>query len=135
MAFKLVYWIFTISSLCISSLQGECDVEKFREKGIVPEIIPKVPESALTVQYTTEIGIDCGVELTANETKDQPGIAFKAANPDKLHTLVMFDVIFPIEISWLRQQPSAFYQFCDTLGVADFSCGWRRGLLCGVPIG
>ncbi|GFQ80406.1 hypothetical protein TNCT_568501 [Trichonephila clavata] len=75
----------------------------------------------LKVQYTTEIGIDCGVELTANETKDQPGIAFKAANPDKLHTLVMFDVIFPIEISWLRQQPSAFYQFCDTLGVADFS--------------
>ncbi|GFV91212.1 hypothetical protein TNCV_897331 [Trichonephila clavipes] len=47
--------------------------------------------NTVTVQYTTEEGIDCEVELNANETEYQPGIDFKASNLDKLHTFVMFD--------------------------------------------
>ncbi|GFS50793.1 phosphatidylethanolamine-binding protein 1 [Trichonephila inaurata madagascariensis] len=66
-------------------------MNKFREKRIVPNIIPSTPQGPITVQYTTEHGIDCGVTLNASETKDQPGIAFRAMNSRKLHTLVMFD--------------------------------------------
>ncbi|GFR00056.1 OV-16 antigen [Trichonephila clavata] len=80
-----------MSSLFISSLQGACDLKKFREKGIVPNIIPDVPLSVIKVQYITESGIDCGVELNSTETGRYPGIEFKASNPDKLHTFVMFD--------------------------------------------
>ncbi|GFY58460.1 OV-16 antigen, partial [Trichonephila inaurata madagascariensis] len=47
------------------------------------------------VQYTTEKGIDCEVELNVSETEYQPGIEFKPPNPDKLYTFVMFDPDFP----------------------------------------
>ncbi|GFR00057.1 OV-16 antigen [Trichonephila clavata] len=90
MAFKLVHWIFVISSLCISSLQGKCDFEKFREKGIVPNIIPDVPDKEIKVEYT-EIPLECGEELLQNVTRYQPALTFTGLNEDKLHTLIMFD--------------------------------------------
>ncbi|GFY68330.1 CEN-like protein 1 [Trichonephila inaurata madagascariensis] len=95
MAFKPVCWIFVISSLCISSLKGACDLNKFRENGIVPEIIPDVPKSVIKIQYSSRRAINCGVLLFSNETKDQPKIEFKAKNSDELHTLIMFDPDIP----------------------------------------
>ncbi|GFU11810.1 OV-16 antigen [Trichonephila clavipes] len=95
MAFKLECWIFIISSLCISSLQGACDLKKFRENGIVPEIIPDVPKSVIKVQYSSQRAINCGIVLFSNKTKNQPIIEFKAKKPDKLHTLIMFDPDIP----------------------------------------
>ncbi|GFY58461.1 OV-16 antigen [Trichonephila inaurata madagascariensis] len=71
--------------------EGDCNMTKFQEKLIVPNIIPEAPQRALTIQYTTESGIDCGIELNTSETKDQPGIAFEPINSTKLHTLVVFD--------------------------------------------
>lgn len=94
MAFKLVCWIFIISSLCISSLKGACDLEKFREQGIVPNIIPDLPKSAIEVIYSGRL-FDCGAEIPQNQTQYQPGIQFKSVNYDKLHTLVMFDPDIP----------------------------------------
>ncbi|GFR06400.1 phosphatidylethanolamine-binding protein 1 [Trichonephila clavata] len=95
MTFKLVCWIFIISSLCISSLKGACDLKKFRENGIVLEIIPDVPQSVIKIQYPSRRAIDCGAVLFSNATKDEPRIEFKALNSDKLHTLVMFDPDIP----------------------------------------
>ncbi|GFT63037.1 protein MOTHER of FT and TFL1 homolog 1 [Nephila pilipes] len=89
MTFKLVNWILVISSLCIASLEGACNLKKFREKGIVPNIVPDLPTSVIKVQYT-EKALDCGTELPQNVTKFQPGISFTGKN-EKLHTLVMFD--------------------------------------------
>ncbi|GFY56434.1 phosphatidylethanolamine-binding protein 1 [Trichonephila inaurata madagascariensis] len=90
MAFKLVQWIFVISSLCVSSLQGSCDFAKFQEKGIVPDIIREIPEKEIKVRYE-DTPIECGEELLQNVTIHQPALTFTGLKDEKLHTLIMFD--------------------------------------------
>ncbi|GFY71702.1 OV-16 antigen [Trichonephila inaurata madagascariensis] len=88
MAFRLEHWIFVISSLCISSLQGGCDLNKFKEKGIVPSLVPQMPTKVIEVTYKDK-PIECGDELLQNETQFQPALRFTGLNERKLHTLFM----------------------------------------------
>ncbi|GIX85357.1 OV-16 antigen [Caerostris darwini] len=92
--FQLVCQLFLVLPICILAQDGECDLSSFLTCGLVPDLIPKVPEKPLTIEYDGH-SVTCGTELNCNITQNTPTKVSFEADEAKCYTLIMFDPDYP----------------------------------------
>ncbi|CAO1342353.1 unnamed protein product [Diamesa serratosioi] len=86
-----------ILSICVVTLFKTCSIfgdksvdEEFQRLQIVPDVVPKSPESQLDVLFDCG-SIDLGNTFTALQVRNRPTVSWKNAKPNELYTLVMTD--------------------------------------------
>ncbi|XP_023947595.1 protein D2 isoform X1 [Bicyclus anynana] len=62
----------------------------FEANAVVPDVVGKAPEAAVTVKFTSGVEVKSGNVLTPTQVKDVPSVSWDA-QPDVFYTLAMTD--------------------------------------------
>jgi len=81
--------VFFLQEICATLV-----ADKFRQHGILPDVVRKAPQQALEVRYGTQ-RLDFGNQLTPTQVKSPPTLIRWQAIPSSFYTLIFADPDVP----------------------------------------
>merc|ERR1712114_73999 len=67
-------------------------VKKFKDEGVVKDVLSEAPKNQLSVDYVEEeVSVDLGNTLTVSKAQSKPKVVYEQAKDDKVYTLAMVD--------------------------------------------